>query len=204
MEVQIYREPENENLILDENARKEYNELATELGLAKMNATVGKCPSVYLPLNSYQSKSLQVLCPQITEVKEYTNSTIPLEVLKVYKFAVEQEMFEGYQIWHNYDSPDPLLIGWNYESDSARENTYSWQKNRFLMARWGAEALPQKELFAHAKKVLSDIISDKAQAVLNTAKNYKESPEIYAEKVLQGTSIMGNLKLDLPTDSTIY
>ena len=119
MEVKIYREPENEALILDEEQLAEYHELTAELGLQVVEQQENKVPNIYIFLNSAMTKQLHAICPRHSDVQDYKKSTIPVEVLKVLKFAKEQNMYEGDEIWYNDIEPDPLLIGWNFSSDNA-------------------------------------------------------------------------------------
>jgi len=203
MEVKIYRELENEALILDEVQLAEYNDLTAELGLQTIEQSEEqKVPNVYAFLNSAMTKQLHAICPRHTDVKDYKKSTIPVEVLKVLKFAKENKMYEGYEIWYNDVEPDPLLIGWNYSSDTAREKKYSWQKDRFLMARWGDCAMDLPKLMDLGFNKLKQELIDKAKTAISTCKSVIEEPEIYVRKILSEQSV--NIDLKTISDSTIY
>ena len=205
MEVKIYREPENESLILDENALKEYNELATKLGLqSKKQDSEEKVPNVYLCLNTAMQKQLQALCPKIEDAKSYTRSTIPLDVLKVYDFAKENKMFDGFQIWYNDVDPDPLLIGWNWMNEEAKEKDYTWRKNRFLIARWGDCALEVPELLELGFNNLKEQLKDKAQEAIFKSKNVLENTDVYIRKILADKSSDMNIDLNTSANNTIY
>lgn len=185
MEVKIYREPENEALIINEEQLNEYKTLISKLDLkSEIKQTV---PSVYVPINDAMSKLLKALCPAETNVKEYKKSTIPLEVLKVLDFAQSNEMYEGYLIWHADKDPDPLLIGWNYSNDEAREKKYSWQKDYFLMARWGDCSLELEELLKKGFESLKISLIDSAKEVLNVSKNILDDPDSYVRKHLKSS-----------------
>jgi hypothetical protein len=203
MEVKIYRELENEALILDEVQLAEYNELTAELGLQTIEQSEEqKVPNVYAFLNSAMTKQLHAICPRHADVKDYKKSTIPVEVLKVLKFAKENKMYEGYEIWYNDVEPDPLLIGWNYSSDTAREKQYSWQRDRFLMARWGDCAMELPELMSLGFNKLKQEIIDKAKTAISTCKSVIEEPEIYVRKILSEQAI--SIDLNTTSSSTIY
>ena len=109
-------------------------------------------------------------------------------------------MFE--KIWYNDVEPDPLLIGWNYSSDTARENKYSWQKDRFLMARWGDCAMDLPKLMDLGFNKLKQELIDKAKTAISTCKSVIEEPEIYVRKILSEQSV--NIDLKTISDSTIY
>jgi hypothetical protein len=202
MEVKVYREPENEALILDEEQLAEYHELTAELGLQVVEQQDQKVPNVYTFLNSAMTKQLHAICPKHLKVEEYKKSTIPVEVLKVLKFAKEQNMYEGYEIWYNDVEPDPLLIGWNYSSDNAREKQYGWQKDRFLMARWGDCAMELPELLQVGFDKLKQELIDKAKLAISTCKSVIEDPDMYVRKVLSEQP--ANIDLTTTSSNTIY
>jgi hypothetical protein len=202
MEVKIYREPENEALILDEAQLAEYHELTSELGLQVVTQQEQQVPNVYTFLNSAMTKQLHAICPRHTAVVDYKKSTIPVEVLKVLKFAKDNNMYEGYEIWYNDIEPDPLLIGWNYSNDTAREKKYDWQKDRFLMARWGDCAIELPELLQVGFDKLKQELLDKAKQAISTCKSVMEDPDVYVRKVLSEQSV--NIDLTTTSSNTIY
>jgi hypothetical protein len=203
MEVKIYREPENEALILDEEQLAEYNELTAELGLQTVEQSQEqKVPNVYIFLNSAMTKQLHAICPKHSVVEDYRKSTIPVEVLKVLKFAKSNNMYEGYEIWYNDVEPDPLLIGWNYIDDNARKNQYSWRKDRFLMARWGDCALKLPELLQVGFDKLRQELIDKAKTSISTCKSVIEDPDVYVRKILSEQSV--SIDLTTTSSSTIH
>lgn len=205
MEVKIYREPENSSLILDNSQLEEYNSIALELGLSTQDKKdENLTPIVYPFLNMAMLKQLKAICPSALKIEEYKKSTIPLEILKVYKYCKENKMFDGYSIWYNDVEPDPLLIGWKWQSEEAKKKEYRWQTDMYLVARWGDCALELKELldlgFSLIKKQLiskSQLAIDKCQSVIN-------NPDMYVEKVLSNQE--SDMRIDLNTDSsnTIY
>ena len=71
MEVKIYREPENEALILDEAQLAEYHELTSELGLQVVTQQEQQVPNVYIFLNSAMTKQLHAICPKHESVENY-------------------------------------------------------------------------------------------------------------------------------------
>jgi hypothetical protein len=202
MEVKIYREPENEALILDEAQLAEYHELTTELGLQVVTQQEQQVPNIYTFLNSAMTKQLHAICPRPTAVVDYKKSTIPVEVLKVLKFAKDNNMYEGYEIWYNDVEPDPLLIGWNYSNDTAREKQYGWQKDRFLMARWGDCAMELPELLQVGFDKLKQELIDKAKQAISTCKSVIEDPDVYVRKVLSEQAV--SIDLTTTSSSTIY
>lgn len=203
MEVKIYRELENESLIIDELQLKEYNALATELGLQSIERQEeNKTPNVYTCLNTAMQKQLQAICPKIEDAENYKRSTIPLEVLKVYKYAKDNEMFDGYQIWYNDVDPDPLLIGWKWMDEEAKEKEYSWKKNRFLMARWGDCAMEMPELLELGFNTLKTELMDKTKEAMSKCEAIIKDPDIYVRKIISGSDM--NISIRTSASDTIY
>jgi hypothetical protein len=204
MEVKIYREPENEALILDEVQLAEYNDLALELGFATaQNAQEQNVPNVYISLNNAMEKQLKAVCPIKVDADKYTKSTIPLEVLKVYKFAKDNKMFDGFHIWYNDVEPDPMLIGWNWRSESDKKNGYSWNLNRFLIARWGDCALELPELLELGFQKMKQELVDKAQSAIDKCNSVISNPDLHVRKILSNT-MESDISLNITSSGTIY
>lgn len=201
--VKIYREAENESLIFNEEDLTAYNELALELGLqTQEKAEEEKCPNVYICLNTQMQKQLYTLCPVKEDVLKYKRTTIPLEVLRVYKFAKDNEMFEGFCIWYNDTKPDPLLIGWNYQSDEDREKKYTWRANRFLIARWGDCSMELEELLESGFAAMKQELLDKTEEAIQKCKAILEKPDVYVRKILSGFT--EQVDVNITASHTIY
>lgn len=204
MEVKIYREPENESLILDENQLAEYNDLALKLGFAtQSNVEEQNVPNIYVSLNNAMEKQLKAVCPVKVDADQYTKSTIPLEVLKVYKFAKDNKMFDGFHIWYNDVDPDPLLIGWNWQSELAKEKSYTWQVNRFLIARWGDCALELSELLDLGFNKMKLELIDKAKSSVDKCNSVINNPDLYVRQILSNTTDT-DITLNIQSSGTIY
>ena len=183
MEVKIYREPENESIIIDEESLKQFHQLTEKLGLK--NEIKEKVPNVYIALNEGMIKLLEAICPNIDKAEEYNKSTIPLEVLKVLDFAKENQMFEGYEIWHAQNNPDPMLIGWKYLSEEDREKGYDWRRKKYLIARWGDCAMELEELLKTGFKILKTSLLDSVKEVKSFCDSVISDPDGYVRKHLK-------------------
>lgn len=204
MEVKIYREPENEALILDEDQLAEYNDLALELGFTTtQNVEEQNVPNIYVSLNLAMEKQLKAVCPMKVDADKYTKSTIPLEVLKVYKFAKDNKMFDGFHIWYNDVDPDPMLIGWNWKSESDKEKNYTWNLNRFLIARWGDCALELPELLGLGFQKMKQELIDKAVAAVDKCNSVISNPDLHVRKILSNT-MDSDISLNINSSGTIY
>lgn len=204
MEVKIYREPENEALILDEDQLAEYNDLALELGFTTQeNAKEQNVPNIYVSLNNAMEKQLKAVCPVKVDAEHYNKSTIPLEVLKVYKFAKDNKMFDGFHIWYNDVDPDPLLIGWNWRSATDKEKGYTWNLNRFLIARWGDCSLELPELLELGFQKMKQELTDKAQSAIDKCNSVLTNPDLHVRKILSNT-MDSDISLNINSSGTIY
>lgn len=189
METKIYREPENESLVIDEAHLEEYNALALELGFTTPEkAETQKKPNIYPILNNAMKLQLKALCPVEVDANKYKRSTIPVEVLKVYKFALDNEMFDGFKIWYDDKAPDPMLIGWNYQDDNARIKEYNWQIDAYLIARWGDCAMEIPELLNKGFEALKSNLIDNAKLGLERCNSALNNPDTYVNKFLSGNS----------------
>jgi hypothetical protein len=186
MEVKIYREKENESLVYKEEDLEIYRGLTESLGLS-IPTELPKCPNIYQILNDKAKNQLVAVCPRCVDIKDYKRSTIPIEVLQVYKFAKDNEMFEGYEIWFDDAAPDPMLIGWNYTDDNSREKAYTWNRRKYLIARWGDCALEMSELCAKGFEIIKQKLIDKATEMLTMGKLIVDNPDMYTRKHLDGT-----------------
>jgi len=204
MEVKIYREPENEALILDEVQLAEYNDLALELGFTTQeNAKEQNVPNIYVSLNNAMEKQLKAVCPVKVDAEHYSKSTIPLEVLKVYKFAKDNKMFDGFHIWYNDVDPDPMLIGWNWRSATDKEKGYTWNLNRFLIARWGDCSLELPELLELGFQKMKQELTDKAQSAIDKCNAVISNPDLHVRKILSNT-MDSDISLNINSSGTIY
>jgi hypothetical protein len=199
MEVKIYREKENEILIMDEQELISYNQLAEELGIKpKKQDDIQNCPIVYPILNEAMQRQLKALCPSSTDLKEYTRSTIPVEILRVCKFCIDNEMFDDIKVWFDDKQLDPLIIGYKWRSEEDKQKGYSWNKNKYLIARWGDCAKEIPELLSDGFERVKQQLLDKAVEVNEKVKSIIANPDIYARKIVNGQS--SDMNVDLYTD----
>lgn len=183
-QVKIYREKENESLVLDQESQEKYNKLMEELGIQKPNSSQTK-PSVYTPINDFTHNCLKVLCPMRHKYKSYNASTIPVEVLEVIAYCEENKLFDKLWIYSDTTDPDPVLIGENYMSQEDREKDYSWRMNRFLLARWGDCAYEIPELIEMAKKRVQKHLKATISDFKGMFLSFEENPEGMIEKSIK-------------------
>ena len=167
MAVEIYLEPELQEMVANEEVTTEWKQLAEELGMEgqlklikpKSSEGVDKNPSPYIHMNKKAERVFAVLCPEVVNYKKYDKSTIPREVLKEIALAEKEQYFDKICIWYDDASPDPLVVGY------IKTGSYDYVKH--LIARFGDEILPFEVLETKAIARMKKRMTDKLNAALN-------------------------------------
>lgn len=168
MAVEIYLEPELEEMIGSEEVTAEWKQLAEELGMEgqlklitpKSGEEVDKNPSPYIHMNKKAENVFAILCPEVVDYKKYGKSTIPRDVMKEIAFAEKLQCFDKICIWYDDASPDPLVVGY------IKVAPYEYVKH--MIARFGDEILPFEVLEKKAIERLKKRITDKLKATLTS------------------------------------
>lgn len=166
MAVEIYLEPELEEMVGSKEVTAEWKQLAEELGMEgqlklitpKTSSENDKNPSPYIHMNKKAENVFAILCPEVVDYKKYDKSTIPRDVLKEIALAEKQQFFDKICIWYDDVSPDPLVVGY------IKVGTYEYVKH--MIARFGDEILPFEVLERKAIDRLKKRITDKLKAAL--------------------------------------
>lgn len=111
--VEIYFEKELSDIVFEPQSLDEWKSITEELGIkGQIELAEGtKSPIPYPYMNNKMKLVASTLCPTKIDLKEYSKTTIPLEVLRQAKFAIEEKHFGKIQVWYDDKSPDPFLIG---------------------------------------------------------------------------------------------
>lgn len=182
MQVKIYREPENESLILDEEALAKYHELVSSLGIPVV--TPKKVPSVYQSLNTAQSRILTALCPLKSRIKAFNKSAIPVEILETIKFVTDNEMFDEIEIWCDDTKPDPLVIGKHYRSPEDKASGYNWNMHSTLIARWGDCAYEFPVLLEMGTERIQQNFMQIAVIAKQAVQNFIDCPDMHVQQFI--------------------
>ena len=167
MAVEIYLEPELEEMVGSPEVTAEWKQLAEELGMEgqlkliepKTSGEENKNPSPYIHMNKKAERVFAILCPEVVAYKKYNKSTVPREVLKEIALAEKEKFFDEIYIWYDDASPDPLVVGY------IKVDTYTYVKH--MIARFGDEVLPFEELERKAIARLTKRLKDKFSSMLN-------------------------------------
>lgn len=161
--VQSFIVEESKELIYDSEKIEEWKAKCEELGLTEQLALSepGKSPIPFESMNVVSNRVYTTLCPAKVKYKAYKKTTIPLEVLSLIALAEKESYFEEIEIWCDDKTPDPLAVG--------VFNAKAWDREYFLIARWGDVLRPFEELKEKAIQVY------KNSTLLSLRKNLAET-----------------------------
>ena len=110
--VETYVIEEVSQMIYDDEKLNEYKKLISELGIKQDNLFIeNKSPLPFSPMKKKDQVVFETLCPIKTNYKEFNDTPIPLEILKLIELSVREQYFQEIEIWHDYEKPDPVCIG---------------------------------------------------------------------------------------------
>jgi hypothetical protein len=188
MAVEIYLEPELEEMVGSVEVTEEWKQLAEELGMEgqlrlitpKSGEESDKNPSPYIHMNAKAERVFAILCPEVVDYKKYDKSTIPRDVLREIALAEKEKFFDKICIWYDDASPDPLVVGY------IKVGTYEYVKH--MIARFGDELLPFEELerksINRLKKRMTDKLKSSLSAIDSTVDEFL-NPTRYNSEVLR-------------------
>jgi len=137
MIVESYIQKEIVATDVDEKELDEWNELVAALGMegqAKLNgASKGVNPFPIMTTKVYNVYN--TLLVNQREHTEFSEESIPLEVLKLIKYAKDENFFEQIDIWYEPTMDDPVVVGIRHR------NGNKWDKAYHMIARWGEELI---------------------------------------------------------------
>lgn len=101
--------------------------------LCPQESTTSRCP--YREMRKDERFVYGVLCHYKTDLRNYSESPIPLRVLQVAAHAHSLGMFRDLWVWHaaSHLEKDPVLVG------VVQQGTYTWEVATYILARWGEE-----------------------------------------------------------------
>jgi hypothetical protein len=188
MAVEIYLEPELEEMVGSVEVTEEWKQLAEELGMEgqlklitpKSGEENDKNPSPYIHMNAKAERVFAILCPEVVDYKKYDKSTIPRDVLREIAMAERLKFFDKICIWYDDASPDPLVVGY------IKVGTYEYVKH--MIARFGDELLPFDELERKSINRLKKRMTDKLKSSLSSIDSTVDeffNPTRYNSEVLR-------------------
>jgi len=148
--------------------------------LKEEGSTLERMP--FRKATSMESWVYSVLCPEQTELADYSEDPIPHRVLERAAFAKESGMFtKGLYVWHQAGAIKyPVLVGYNGDG---------WQWNRngsFILARWGEKLDELSTLTLKARRIAHETIQagvSKLEFELNMLKSRAEAQLLTDEEL---------------------
>ena len=163
MAVEIYLEPELEEMIHSNQLNDEWKDKINELGLEGQQNLLKddkSNPSPYTFMNQNMVKIFATVCPEVIDYKQYSKSTIPMEVLSHIALCEKEGYFKYMKIWYDDISPDPILVGY------LKDGEYSMTQH--LIARWGDEVIPIEMIESKAKQRIKDLLTSKLNSIMTS------------------------------------
>ena len=133
--VETYLIEEVTELLHDNEKLTEYQELTKRLGIVKNLSVDGKSPIPFPPMGKIEREVFQTLCGTKTKLKEFDKTPIPLEILKLIDMSISEDYFQHVEIWHDYETPDPVAVGitgyWYGYNANGKENDKNGNRIQF-------------------------------------------------------------------------
>jgi hypothetical protein len=204
MEVQVFMMPETEELAFDNDSLEKWKEKVFNLGLEGQSKSLEKknqSPNVFMPINQRLYEAICVLCPKEAELKKYSYDTIPLQALEAAELAIKNNYFQKIVVrWDDVDK-DPVMLGLcgyfyfytdkgasehfsskeECEKQADKKTVYFFETERFLIARWGAEAKTISQLILDAKERFISQEKSRLTKALKDLKRELEDIELTAQ-----------------------
>lgn len=151
--VETFLSNETVELIYDNEQLERWNKMVGELGLQGQTQIQSKeaSPVPFLHMKQTLVNTFGELCPRKVDVKDYSVSPIPVEILDLIALSVRENYFDKIEIWYDDKTPDPVAIGFRYDTEERREKKYTWMMEKYLIGKWGDVKRPFSELIALAK-----------------------------------------------------
>jgi len=185
--VETFLVKESTELIHDPEKLQEWMDKCAELGLNKQLelAEPNKSPIPFEAMNEIQKRVFETICPARRNYKEYSKTAIPLEVLSLIALSEKEGYFDKIEIWADDEEPDPLAVG--------IVKTGQWDNTKYLIARWGHEAmafelLTQKAIMRYKKRLEISLKKKISEAEVNL-KNIDNNVNAYFQVQAEGYSI---------------
>lgn len=181
MAIEIYLQPELEELVITPEKKEEWETKIEELGLdgqKKLTKNSHKdAASPYTFMNEQMKLVFQTLCPTRAEVEKYDKSVIPIDILSHVALCKQEGYFAKLEIWYDNKSPDPILIGY-------LTNTYGSPLH--LIGRWGDEIIPYEQLVEKAIRRYTESFKLSVQSTMSQCKEILEDADLRVKQLFSG------------------
>lgn len=198
MAIEIYLQPELEEIVTDADKKSEWEEKIMSLGLEgqlKLTSNSEKnSASPYTLMNKHMRNVFEILCPCKAKVEEYNKTQIPLDVLSHIALSKQEGYFKKIEVWYDNVSPDPILVG--YVTDS-------WSNSIIhLIARWGDEVIPYEQLVEKAVARFTAVYKGYCQSIVAEAQAFLNSADARVRQFMSGSKELHEIKVNTSLDIT--
>jgi len=109
----------------------------------------------YRKMTNQEYNVYRLICPNKTQLDNFSGELIPLRVLQIAAHAKECDFVHQLQVWYpeSADIKDPVLVGVKWDDESRIGSNYA-DRTYYILARWGAVLKPLNELVVDAANIL--------------------------------------------------
>lgn len=111
--VETFVIEEVESLIYDNEKLEKWNSIVNDLNLKGQMDIVkpDKSPIPFMHMKQELTNVFNTLCPRSCDIKDFSITPIPVEILDLVALSVRENYFNSIQVWWDDKSPDPVVTG---------------------------------------------------------------------------------------------
>lgn len=111
--VETFVIEEVESLIYDNEKLDKWNSIVENLELQGQKQIIKpeKSPIPFLNMNADLVNVFNTLCPRSIDIKDFSVTPIPVEILDLVALSVRENYFKEIEVWWDDKTPDPVVIG---------------------------------------------------------------------------------------------
>lgn len=180
MITETFMQEDLQTLVTDVEDLGEWKQTISELELSGQQklATDEGSPIPFLFMNESMINMFKTLCPATDLVEDFSKGTIPLKALSAIALAKQEKYFSRIEIWYDDVDPDPIAVGFHGDR--------SYSADKYLIARWGAEAADFDKLRTQATMRWMDSKKTQLEETIADAKSNLDKIDVLAKKHMSG------------------
>lgn len=157
-QVETFIIEEVESLIYDNEKLDKWNSIVENLELQGQRNIVkpDKSPIPFLNMNADLINVFNTLCPRSIDIKNFSVTPIPVEILDLVALAVREKYFNNIEVWWDDKTPDPVVVGMtgHWEERMWYEDSNKSLKDRFESKEEAISAGAKHPSFSETGKYL--------------------------------------------------
>lgn len=180
--VELFLQPELEEIVIDADKKSEWEQKVKDLGLTGQLELTANSPkdsaSPYTFMNQQMKIVFETICPTKMLVEKYNKTAIPIEVLSHIALCKQEGYFKKMEVWYDDKNPDPVVVG--YVTDSYSSSILH------IIARWGDEVVPYEQLVEKAIKRYTEAYKLAVQETRNKCEEYLKTADLKVKQYFAG------------------